>query len=1086
MAYSKNLGRVKGNTGSFVKPNAETEAPNKVNIKWTLEDEERNADGTIKAEIQDTSIEVPYYVPVISERDPYTLVWKLNTDETIPAEYKPNLQNSSHELFKPPAMKLPRGEKGMAGLSVEPIPEYASIVEQYKVNNPNINEYIARIKIHYNEPNAQDEQGNQINLYGKARIEEGILFLMTENIDNETINPKKAPIAYVYEQSMDETVKDGNGDDLTEEITVTEQVMRLNPDGSIKRDNNGSPIIDLVQVTKTVKKYQYLEKAFIKIESPIDLTDYYTKDDVYNKSQIDCRLGTITEKTESTLGLLDEIDLEEIHNSVNENAGIFEDLQELINNANAGDTIILTKDYKNNGSENEIEITKAIKIIGNGHIIDADGQSKILNIQYDDMNDNSLTELIDVVFINGYSEQEGGAIDNYVNLSIQNCTFAKNTANEGAALCNHSEDIEIINTIFESNSGIGDIKTEELYPITTYNCFIENISQYVTNKPYLTEHQDISNKIDTAGTGLSKNGTTLNHSNSIEAKTGLALRQFSYDENGHITNSAIVNIDNIGGGGGSLPTGTFTELQELIDDCNPGEAVILNKDYYNDSNESAIEINKNIIIEGKSHAIDANGVSRIFNISGGTVCLNNLLFTEGNASGRGGGLVINDPAKVLITNSSFVTNQCSGNYGYGGAIDANNNTIVINCTFDDNLASKGGGAICGGTAINCQFNTDNDTTCGETVVDNYATTQEVTNRIEAYLDTIIEELGNASELISQIEVNVEDNLNSTSTTSALSANQGKVLRELINGKAALEHNHGAIQSNGTINDPIQTVNNIVVTDANNSAKTISKLPSNKVTHQDISGKENTSNKTNIWSSTPSTTKYPTERLVKTELDKKETLSNKITSWSSTPSVDKYPAESLIRTELDKKINSSNIVNNYNSNSASVPLSASRGQDLNNRLNALDTRITNIKNKIKQGNNGYQAMSLNSNHFSSQSSYYVVRNGWCFVNIYANMKTNSPASYYNSPIDLALVNANLAPSQDFIEGAAQVTGDASPSGYEVSHPGGRFHGTIQVFKSDSDVNYPYTIRFFSEVPLFNGDLIFGTIAYPIKNYNDALE
>ena len=51
---------------------------------------------------------------------------------------------------------------------------------------------------------------------------------------------------------------------------------------------------------------------------------------------------------------------------------------------------------------------------------------------------------------------------------------------------------------------------------------------------------DISGKIDTAGTGLSKSGTTLNHSNSITAQTSPVFKKFKYDNTGHITGTSDV------------------------------------------------------------------------------------------------------------------------------------------------------------------------------------------------------------------------------------------------------------------------------------------------------------------------------------------------------------------------------------------------------------------------------------------------------------------------------------------------------------------------------------------------------------------
>ena len=46
---------------------------------------------------------------------------------------------------------------------------------------------------------------------------------------------------------------------------------------------------------------------------------------------------------------------------------------------------------------------------------------------------------------------------------------------------------------------------------------------------------DVSGKIDTAGTGLSKSGTTLNHSNSVNAQTTQAVYPIKIDAQGHIS-----------------------------------------------------------------------------------------------------------------------------------------------------------------------------------------------------------------------------------------------------------------------------------------------------------------------------------------------------------------------------------------------------------------------------------------------------------------------------------------------------------------------------------------------------------------------
>ena len=87
---------------------------------------------------------------------------------------------------------------------------------------------------------------------------------------------------------------------------------------------------------------------------------------------------------------------------------------------------------------------------------------------------------------------------------------------------------------------------------------------------------------------------------------------------------------------------------------------------------------------------------------------------------------------------------------------------------------------------------------------------------------------------------IKDNLTSTDTNKPLSANQGKILKGLIDEKSAINHNHGSINNNGTLNSDISSVNKVAVTDSNNNIKTISRLPLDKVTHQDVSGKVNVS------------------------------------------------------------------------------------------------------------------------------------------------------------------------------------------------------------------------------------------------------
>ena len=76
----------------------------------------------------------------------------------------------------------------------------------------------------------------------------------------------------------------------------------------------------------------------------------------------------------------------------------------------------------------------------------------------------------------------------------------------------------------------------------------------LTNKPTIP---DVTNLIDTAGTGLSKTGTTLNHSNSVTAQSSAVFKKITYDGQGHITGTANV-------GSSDLPSHTH-EAIDVVD-----------------------------------------------------------------------------------------------------------------------------------------------------------------------------------------------------------------------------------------------------------------------------------------------------------------------------------------------------------------------------------------------------------------------------------------------------------------------------------------------------------------------------------------
>ena len=143
-------------------------------------------------------------------------------------------------------------------------------------------------------------------------------------------------------------------------------------------------------------------------------------------------------------------------------------------------------------------------------------------------------------------------------------------------------------------------------------------------------------------------------------------------------------------------SGTFAELQANITQATEGSTLTLYKNYEceDDFSTAGIIINKSITIDGQGNKINAQGKSRIFNISADNVIIKNITFTNGNANGdnfkdwRGGAIHwIGSNAEVL--DCTFTHNN--GANGEGGAIFCDGGRInFFNCTFTDNSALQGG------------------------------------------------------------------------------------------------------------------------------------------------------------------------------------------------------------------------------------------------------------------------------------------------------------------------------------------------------------------------------------------------------------
>ena len=141
-------------------------------------------------------------------------------------------------------------------------------------------------------------------------------------------------------------------------------------------------------------------------------------------------------------------------------------------------------------------------------------------------------------------------------------------------------------------------------------------------------------------------------------------------------------------------------------------------------------------------------------------------------------------------------------------------------------------------------------------------------------------------------------------------------------------------------------------------------------HQDITGKEDTSNKVISWSSTTTDGHYPSEKLVKDSLDGKQatlvsgtnlkTINNTsllgsgniviegggsgvdiVTSWSSTTSNDKVPSEKLAKDSLDLKLNIADAFSGDYDDLTDKPTIPSDVSDLTDSTGIIPTDVSDL-------------------------------------------------------------------------------------------------------------------------------------------------
>ena len=318
-------------------------------------------------------------------------------------------------------------------------------------------------------------------------------------------------------------------------------------------------------------------------------------------------------------------------------------------------------------------------------------------------------------------------------LSISDSTFSKNGGLYGAGIFIQGSKFSITSCVFDSNtaSGKGNMTPNDnngaaIEVTNTDKAITGTISKtkFTNNKAQyggaidicagtikITNSKFINNSADVEGGAIDINAANGNPKVTISSSNFI---NNSAPRGGAICNvhdltvkgSTFINntpntIFNWAGAGGNLNLNikTFTDLQNAIGLVTG--TLTLNQNIAMTAKEAAdftngITINKDIVIDGKGHTIDAKNLGRIFSIGEGfTVTLTNATLINGKATE--GGAIYNDGSLTL----SDVKLSDNAADGYGGAVFNNGELVVSDSVFDSNdIVNRGSASVdYGGAAI---------------------------------------------------------------------------------------------------------------------------------------------------------------------------------------------------------------------------------------------------------------------------------------------------------------------------------------------------------------------------------------------------
>ena len=275
--------------------------------------------------------------------------------------------------------------------------------------------------------------------------------------------------------------------------------------------------------------------------------------------------------------------------------------------------------------------------------------------------------------------------------TISGSKFTNNKAQYGGAAYFNKGFVTITDSVFENN-----VATAEGGAVDFSHASVKDLVVSINNSSF------VGNKAPVAGaifTNVDSKITNSNFINNSAAKIGGAIcnvNDLTVENSKFVNNTpqAIHNSKEL-----HLGIETFTDLQNaigLVDGILTLDSDIAMTDDEAAGFVSGVAINKDIVIDGKGHTIDAKNLGRIFSIGEGfTVTLTNATLINGKATE--GGAIYNDGSLTL----SDVKLSDNAADSYGGAVFNNGELVVSDSVFDSNdIVNRGSASVdYGGAAI---------------------------------------------------------------------------------------------------------------------------------------------------------------------------------------------------------------------------------------------------------------------------------------------------------------------------------------------------------------------------------------------------